>query len=280
MTTFKTWLEANHYRESTVKLSLRNVVCAHQAFHEARELPASCRYSMQRVIMYHTSAGSRSEYDDSFIQWAREQGAGEVKSLPKPKPKRRTREARSMSDGDWKALRSNLAESNDRCDLVINAVFVTGLRIGDVLRTPRSEIGKALKGGVLEVERKGGTFIQVPIGGIELAWERLHKAMTQTKSETVAAFVCAKHPSPLAGDAAYKRCDRRIKVLGKSLSIEGRTHLHRLRRTMAVRGLQRTKDLVQVKQLLGVSAVATVERYTDELRLDDVAETRRRIHEE
>jgi integrase len=184
------------------------------------------------------------------MQWAVAQGASEVKALPKAKPKRRLREAKSFDDGDWKRLRATLKTSNDDCDRVLYVILMTGLRVGDVLRTPRSEIDKALRTQILEVERKGGTFVQVPIAGLEDAWTALRDEMRRIRAPTVAAFICPTNPSPEAGDAAYKALSRRLLDLGRELGVTGRIHIHRFRRTIAVRGLAVTADTGAVQQLL------------------------------
>lgn len=271
------WLETNNYQETTRANTLRGLALARRCHAEDRGLPASARYAVQRALTYHEAVGAESELDEGFVGWARGQGAEKVARLPKPKPKRRKYEARSMVEAQWRGLRAALGKGKTDEDRVLYATLITGLRIGDVLRTPREVIARGLKSGVLDIERKGGTFVQVPIEGIEAPWQALLERMRADKAGTVAALVCPDNPSPVAGQCAYKRCQRHLELVCAAVGVDGRHNLHRLRRTMAVQALKSTKDIVAVQQLLGHASVTSTQRYLDEIRVDDVARTRKAV---
>ena len=117
-----------------------------------------------------------------------------------------------------------------------------------------------------------------PIAGAEDAWERL-RPMLGAGYGNVATWVCSRgNGSPEAGQGAYKAVSRQLSTLAGMAGVSGRVHLHRLRRTVAVRALRATKDVGAVQQLLGHSHPATTHKYLDEAREDDVAELQRQLN--
>lgn len=279
MTTFAAWLKANNYRESTLKSSLAYSKLLERTFVNNDLLPDSGRPTASRILTY---VGMEREHDyaNVFVSWLQNNGVNPTNRLPKAKPKRRLLEARSMQDAEWKLLKAAVSNSKLPEDQVLYVVLATGLRIGDVLRTPTKELDKSLATGVIDVERKGGSFIPVPIAGLEGPIRTLVASMKKERALTVASFICDVNTSPLAGECAYKRVSRRLAALCESVGVSGRRNLHRLRRTVAVRALKRTKDIVEVQQMLGHTNVTSTQRYTDEIRVDDVAETRRKVLED
>lgn len=277
--TFSTWLKANNFQPSTTKAALRGVKQMAACHASGRRLPNSCLYNAKRILLYVEQVENH-EFDSNFVDYLQTQGIKKTTRLPKAKPRRRLLEARSIDDLEWKALRAAFSHGTTREDEVLYLVLASGLRVGDMLRTPRSELNKALTGGVLEVERKGGTFVPVPIRGLENQLRALYAKMKKADSSNVAEYVCPSNDSALAGECAYKRLSRHLKKVAEAVGVTGRKHIHRLRRTLAVRGLKRTKDLIAVQQMLGLSSVTSAQRYTDEIREDDVAEIRRSVHED
>jgi site-specific recombinase XerD len=75
----------------------------------------------------------------------------------------------------------------------------------------------------------------------------------------------------LAGEAAYKQIDTRLKQVAREAGLTERVHLHRLRRTVAVRALAQTNDIAAVQQMLGHRSIQTTARYVDEARPEALA---------
>jgi site-specific recombinase XerC len=272
MTTLIDWLKNNHYRESTQRATLQGLAAAQAAFAESRALPDSAKPSASRVLAYARANPKARELDKAFVAWLNQQGLEQLTRLPKAAPKARVRQAISLDQNRWFRLHDALEKSAVPEDMVLFVVLRTGLRIGDVLRTPISTIERGLKNGVMDLERKGGRFKPVPIGDNEDAWRNLLKAAKKRGSTNVAHFLCRENASPLPGNCAYQRANRRIKFFQQRLRCSDSLHLHRLRRTIAVAALRETGgDLIKVQQMLGQEAISSTQRYTDELQVEGIA---------
>ncbi len=276
--TLTDWLLKNHYRESTRRATQQALRAAQAAFAEGRPLQASGNAAMARVVTYAQQNPKAKDLEPTFIEWLGTQGVEHVTKLPKEGPKQRVRKAISLDVNRWYRLHDMLEKSKEPEDRVLFVVYRTGLRIGDVLRTPIARIDDGLRAGVLDIERKGGYFINVAIGDNDEAWRALYKDAKKRGATNVAHFLCRDNSSPLPGDCAYQRANRRIKYYQKALRCTDSLHLHRLRRTLAVAALKETNgDLVKVQQMLGQTAISSTQRYTDELQVEGVANLQSKI---
>jgi integrase len=154
------------------------------------------------------------------------------------------------------------------------------LRVGDVLRTEADAIEEGLDSGEILIERKGGSFIHVPTAGSFEEWQQLLQGMRAAGyfNDSVASYVLdRRRASPLAGDAAYQRVRRRLRMLGQELGLPQPVHLQRIRRTLAVRALREEKDLTLVQGLLGHASLQSTAHYVDESRTREVGDLQRKL---
>lgn len=280
----ETWLSGHNYRRGTIKLTKRQAKQAFVSFKANPKEPAhpATITSLKRALAYCEDSGDSPK----FAGWLRKQGIDKPTGTPVPKPQGRKLDAHSFSERDYRAvcdecLSAERARDAEAC--VLYTIARTGLRVGDVLRIPINDLERGLKGaqhggpGILPIERKGGTWVQVPILGALDAWEHLYDSAQDF--ESVAGFVTeGESESPEAGDAAYTRLNRYLKSMGAELQLDGRVHLHRLRRTVAVRALKATDgDLIGVQQLLGHKTVVSTQRYVDEIDAERVAKIQQKI---
>jgi integrase len=92
------------------------------------------------------------------------------------------------------------------------------------------------------------------------------------RMHTIADLVMNKPDSSSeSGDGAYQAVNRALKRIGRDLELEGRVHLHRLRRTVAVQALRETENIRAVQELLGHGSANTTMRYVDEARPEALA---------
>ena len=284
--TFEEWLARENYRTSTAKKTvsglerLRGRFYAQPPADRSRTpletiVPSRNDLSLlQRYKGYLQAIGSNN---DHFDAWVSRQELGQRKKL-RAKTSRQT-PARSFPEAEWKQLVAVLRRDTSPEGTVLYLQAVTGARIGDVLRLTRRELIRGLRTGILRLERKGGTYVEVPVeGSISAPWEALRDRWRG--GETVAAWVC---PTSELGDeaagGAYQRVRRHFRQLGTQLGLSGRLNLHRLRRTVGVRALTATKDIHAVSQLLGHRSLQSTERYVDELRTSEVAALQRKLLE-
>jgi integrase len=184
--------------------------------------------------------------------------------------------AQSIPEEHWQRLVAHLERDKSREATVLLVMTAVGARIGDVLRLTRADLERAKRVGVIELHVKGGRLLEVPMGGVPEIWTRLSRHFQVGPDDNLALWVTVgTNADPEGAAAAYKRCSRHLQRVGTLLGIPGRLHLHRLRRTVAVRALGITRDVHAVQQLLGHRSLSSTLRYVDELRRADVEKLQR-----
>jgi integrase len=194
---------------------------------------------------------------------------------------KRLREARAMTTAEWEAMLTALEGDSSMAARVVEIMARTGLRVGDVLRVRLAALRTALpagEAGELAVLVKGEKPTMVKLGAAADAWRRAY-ASSWRGAVTIADAVTGKPSSDTeASGAAYERCRRVMKHHGAVLAVDGRIHLHRLRRTVAIELLRRGASIEDVQQALLQESVKTTERsYTDEYRAEQAASALNRL---
>lgn len=199
----------------------------------------------------------------------------------KQKRARRRREARSFSDSDWRKLYEQLREETGHpAGAVLYVLASTALRVGDLLLLSRKALREGYARGYIAVDTKGGEQRVLPVSGAPDAWAALLDVWEGRPGSTVLNLLSPNAaPELYSGHPAYTQLDRLIKSLAKELGLEGRAHLHRIRRTLAVQALRTTGDVGAVQQMLGHDSIRSTYSYVDEARPDDVADIQRRVRE-
>lgn len=194
----------------------------------------------------------------------------------------RKKPAISFSPTDWAKLRSALEKDPAPESSVLLVMIATGVRIGDVLRIELASLRSAVKNpdeAVLEIIQKGGSRRMLPIAGAPAQWTRLAETCAKgSGATTVAEAICPTSTwGAKGGGGAYQRVNRHLRDVATRLGLQGRPHLHRVRRTVATRALNLTRDIHLVSGLLGHAHVATTETYLDEVRGEEIAELQRKL---
>jgi integrase len=271
---FRRWLLGQDYRVSTARKTVDDVALARRLFLESAPVPRRLTPALRRYLAF---IGDRPAHDDGFLQALVSWKLGAVRPRTGP-PMTRKKPRRSFQPGDWQKLTDSLSDDHSPSGACLWVLCSTGLRVGDLLRLDRKELQAGLRRGVLQLERKGGTWIDLPVAGADEPWQRLLAAMTNWKaSGTVATLLAPDGADGAAGGAAYQRLNRYLRALGTTLKLTPPVHLHRIRRTVAVLGLRLTEDVGRVQQLLGHASPASTHAYLDELRQADVADLQERL---
>lgn len=272
---FDAWLREHNYQTSTIKQTLSDLRRVHSlgAVRDANVVNALRRYS---------AFAAANNIEDELTEAARTLGVAPVKRLPDTKDKTRKLEARSFEEDDWTQLRASVIESTDPRDQVLACMIVTGLRVGDVLRIQRVELARMLEQAepVVQAEVKGGQYRPVPIdASIRAPWDALARGVLATKARNVAQYVAPTFAGgdDVRGSSAYRRVDRRLKAWQRKLGLEGRANLQRIRRTIAVKSLDETDNVLRVQQMLGHRSVKSTGRYIDEHNLRAVRRLQRKL---
>jgi integrase len=284
MSRFESWLRSRNYRTSTIRQTLTQARTGYALWLADPDaaIPDGTRPGLRRAATYLETMGEAPD----FARWLEEQGiVGGMRPMA-AKPTGRKLEARAFSEADYRTICAACEQPARQADPEVHVLRVlarTGLRVGDVLRVPLDNLQQGLEGaaeggpGVLPIERKGGSWVQIPILGALDAWSELYDRAASF--DNVAGYVSGgvSH-SPESGDIPYTRTRRYFEALCANEGVAGRAHLHRLRRTVAVRALRATDgDLIGVQQLLGHKSIASTQRYVDEIDAERVAAIQRKI---
>lgn len=224
---------------------------------------------------------------DVWHDWARDNGH-EPLPIPRPEPPKAKRGSKnrnkrlhialSLPDAAFDALvaRLDAAPSTDRCGVALRVIARTGLRVSDLMRVRTEELASAMKrtDGLMRIVVKGRKDVIVSVqGGAEKAWRELHAQTTPRVWDTIAAWLVQEADADTeAGGAAYERLDRYLKMVGSEIAAEERWHIHRLRRTIAMRLIAAGAPIELVRDVLNHSDTRVTKAYTDEKRARAAAE--------
>lgn len=279
--TYEEWLTKNGYLPSTVERGVRRArqiwtTVAHDGdipvdpntLAEGRrlriwldeggreEMPCG-RGKLREALEAHARAGERARATP--LEKKRQQQA------------RRARKEPSYPDDAWKALHRELSRDTDDVRArVLLVLMETGLRAQDVLAISRARLDGGLRSGTIRIIVKGGDERRLPTSSTK-QWAKLAEAWRGSNAPTVAALIAVGNDtSPIAGHTPYKRLRARLVDAHVKLELDGRPHLHRLRRTVLVQASKKTGDVELVRQLAGHRSYATTQTYIDEARPEAV----------
>lgn len=273
---FESWLLDSGYREATVRKTVSAVATVLEYHDRTGKLPKGISHPTMLALGKLVYFGiARPNGYQNLIGALR--GLGVKPCAPAPMPRRAALERVSITDADWQKLAAELGRRakgkgfRHREYIVLWFMVHTGLRIGETLGIEIASIDRAQQTGLLYLERKGGHRKAIPVAG---ATEPLALLVTafDRRYQKICQWICDDaSATALAPDASYQRCRRAFQGLGRQLGIDGRIHLHRIRRTVAVQALRLRRDTKAVQQLLGQQSIKSTEQYVDELRQLDVA---------
>lgn len=196
---------------------------------------------------------------------------------------KRVREAVALSSADYGRMLESLAQDKRPAARLVELLGHTGLRVADALRVRLADLRAALadgEDGVLPVLVKGDKPALVSLQPAHALWLELER-LAPPGAVTLADVVTGVPGSDTeASGAAYERCRRVMKRHGKVLGLDGRLHLHRLRRTVGVELLRRGASIEDVQQVLIHDSTKTTERsYADEYRAEQARAALARLKE-
>lgn len=275
---FARWLIEEGYASTTQRTTLAELDATLRRVERGEPIPSRLGPIMRRVERYLEARGLG--LDAGLARSLRGlEAAAKGSRVGGRKRKKRKNLAHGLSDAEWSALWTVVREDTADTARVLEAMMVSGLRVGDVLGIDREALRRGVEHNVLRLRVKGGAERQIFTDPAPVTWKGLYelfKGLGSDEATNVASAICGDADATAAG-CAYYAVRRRLVTLGKRAGIEGRVHTHRLRRTVAVQALRHTGDLVAVQQLLGHSSIASTSRYVDEAQPERVAQLQREI---
>jgi len=276
--TFESWLEVRNYRPSTQRKTLADVSQLVRHAAAGTTPPGRLRPAAKRLLTWAEESGAQLDADVHATAEALTVARPRVRALGGHLGRVRKRKAESWSDAEWAQLVPRLASGADvdPRDATLYVLALTALRVGDVLRLGLPDVRRALTSGRLHVEAKGGAERILDVEGARPAWESL--AMACRRPTVAEAIAPATDANPEADGAAYAAVSRRLRHHARACGLEGRAHLHRLRRTVAVQALRVSGgDVEAVRRLLGHASAQTTRMYLDEAMPERDAELTRAV---
>jgi len=237
---------------------------------------------------------------DAYDEFHREEGAPE---LPWPAPPnhkdiaaernahtsrgRRTRrnksakkELKGFTLTEYRKLLGAVVEGEHRADPALHVMLLTGLRVGDVLRTTSRQISKGFDrdDGIVTMELKGGKGHYITVHGAPDAWAALAESARGRKNVAASVSKSGDDNADTAG-SAYQSVKRRLYDLCKEHNIKSPHNLHRIRRTVAVLLRKSGATMGDTQEVLGHSSERTTAIYTSEYMPEVAAAALHQMHE-
>jgi hypothetical protein len=172
---------------------------------------------------------------------------------------------------EWEALKLRLTrdpETEPTVRAALQMVVVRGLRVGDVLRMTRTDVGRALRIGRLRFLAKGNKWIELNAAPVADCL-RVLDATPWGEAVNVAGLILGKRGDGLkAYYAARRRLARALRRIGKNAGLDAsELYPHRLRRTVVVELLTRLKGdplaAQKAQQYMGWRGKTTIQEYID-----------------
>jgi len=275
---FEDWLRRAAYADSTVYTT---VASARRLLNGEEELPYYVRTAAIRMGVFCEEEG---------WAWPEEAAPEMTRLIEMPqsekrrqrrterKKKEKTKEDRkSFSEEEWATLVRHLEEEAHRnvdaaCLLVLAR---TGLRANDLLLLRKDALQAGQHTNKIHLTQKGERSRVLPFDGAPEAWAAVWKHWRGRPEALLWELVAPGASRPRSGYAALRRYLLRA---ADQLGLEGKVHLHRLRRTGAVRVAQFTGgDVVAVQRFLGHEQLSSTAAYLNEAREDDLRDLQQRL---
>lgn len=226
------------------------------------------------LLAFATETGAKLDIPALAPRDAAPKALARIQAQRAQREQRARADLRSIDDAEWSKLWSLVEAERGPAARVLEAMMVSGLRVGDVLRLPLANLRSALKreDGVLYLEVKGGKTTPTTVAPARKTWEKLLAACEGQKLVAHAvAPGAALDDADSAGRGPYKAVTRLLDALAERAGVSGRVHLHRVRRTV---GVQTARDVghFAAQKLLGHAKGSTTDIYLDETNVEVVRE--------
>lgn len=262
---FTTWLTTRGRGSNTAE-----VYCSH-----LRQAATSQGGLTSRLIGGDLAPNTRRTALAALQQWARfsknadlAESLGELR-LP---PARRVTSKQPLQFKDWTRLIAHLRSCSVGCEAVRHTAIIMairGLRVADVTRIRRSDVGAALKSGRLNYEGKGRKRHDIAAEPLRAELQALYDlTLPRGKAWTQVGDLISPTQK-----AATRRVWRAVQRLAAQVEIEG-MYPHKFRHTFAVHFLAELQGdpnaLVKLQKFMGWASLQTAARYVEEISAEEL----------
>lgn len=201
-----------------------------------------------------------------FLGWCSEEGELARLRGPEPRVERRLLEVLERDEIN----RIEQAAITERDKLIVRVLADTGIRVGELRRLRVTDLISQGRERYLRVRGKGARDRLVPITpGLHM---RLDRYVRRGRPEcgTDALFVTLdRRPSGDHEPIAEPTVQGMLAMLGRKAGLEKRVHPHLFRHSLATNLLRRNVNPVQVRDILGHTSLAMIDRVYSHLAPSD-----------
>jgi integrase len=201
-----------------------------------------------------------------FLKWcSEEEGMGQLRA-PEPKVDRKILDV--LTREEIQQLED--AATTERDKLIIRVLADTGVRVGELRRLRLSDLVTQGRERYLRIRGKGGKERLVPV--LPGLYTRLDRYARRGRPECATDLLFVTMVRGNSGDydpISEPSIQHLVALLGRKAGLEKRVHPHLFRHSLATNLLRRNVNPVQVRDILGHSSLAMIDRVYSHLVASD-----------
>lgn len=201
-----------------------------------------------------------------FLKWCSEEAEMAAVRGPEPRVERRLLEVLERDE----IQRIEDAAATERDKLIVRVLADTGLRIGELRRLRVTDLVAQGRERYLRVRGKGGRDRLVPITpGLHMRLDRHIRRGRPTCNADALFVTLDRRPSGDYEPIGERTLQELIAALGRKAGLEKRVHPHLFRHSLATNLLRRNVNPLQVRDILGHTSLAMIDRVYSHLVASD-----------
>jgi integrase/recombinase XerD len=201
-----------------------------------------------------------------FLAWCHEEGELAKLRGPQPTVERRVLDVLSREE----IQRVEDAATTERDKLLVRTLADTGIRVGELRRLRVSDLLLQGRERYLRVRGKGAKERLVPITpGLHMRLDRFIRRERPSCGTDRLFVTLTRGRSGDYEPISEPSIQHLVKFLGRKASLEKAVHPHLFRHSLATNLLRRNVNPVQVRDILGHSSLAMIDRVYSHLAVSD-----------
>lgn len=201
-----------------------------------------------------------------FLHWCSEEGELARLRGPEPRVERRLLEVLDRDE----IRRIEEAAVTERDKLIVRVLADTGMRVGELRRLRVTDLVSQGRERYLRVRGKGERDRLVPITpGLYTRLDRYARRGRPESNTDVLFVTLDRRPSGDYEPIAERTVQGMVTMLGRKAGLEKRVHPHLFRHSLATNLLRKNVNPVQVRDILGHTSLAMIDRVYSHLVASD-----------
>jgi integrase len=201
-----------------------------------------------------------------FLRWCSEEGELARLRGPEPRVERRLLEVLDRDEIN----RIEEAATAERDKLIVRVLADTGIRVGELRRLRVTDLVSQGRERYMLVRGKGGRDRLVPITpGLYMRLDRYVRRGRPECNADELFVTLDRRPSGDHEPIAESTLQGMLAALGRKAGVEKRVHPHLFRHSLATNLLRRNVNPVQVRDILGHTSLAMIDRVYSHLVASD-----------